>query len=195
VRAAARKLLQDRSLTLDKWDRNLLTAVVEGKRKQLDADWWRDKHKVVEQGKLDKLARMADPKLNPNAHERAVAADKLKAFKFRNRVPGLPPDAFRMPLPDFVMPNYGRSRPESRQPSPPPKPKHGGVKHGGVKHGGVKHGGAKQKKAPESDGGGVKQKPKRPGDRHRDPNKDRHRPGYMRDYMKDYQRRRRAKAT
>jgi hypothetical protein len=190
VRVAARKALQNPGLKLDRSDRDVLAAVAGGKRKQLDVWWWRKIHRVVDQSKLDKLARLADPERNSNEHERAVAADKLKAFKGR-RPPGLSPvpppfdwgEAVRKRAEAIQQKQQQRRKPRKTEPAPQAPPRHspkgdGGVNKGGVNKGGVNKGGVNK--------GGVN---KRSGDRHLNKG-DRHAPGYMRDYM----RRRRAKA-
>jgi hypothetical protein len=170
MRAAARKLLRDPALKFDRPDRDLLTAISDGKRKLIRAHWWTKHFRVVDRIKLDKLQRLADPARNPNEHERAVADRKLGEFKGR-RPPGLPPEA--PPLPKVLV----RRKPLKRRPAPRDLP----TPDGGV-----------NKKAETGRGtggsGGVNKKPKRTGDRHLDKS-DRHAPGYMRDYM----RRRRAK--
>jgi len=167
VRAAARRLLQDRGLTLDRSDRDRLAAIAGGKRKQLDALWWKKLHRVVDQNKLGKIAGLADLAGNPNAHERAVAAAKLKAFKGR-----VPPGLLREPPPLPSRIEDWKRKPSKRQPA---RPSRRGLL-GGVNE--------KPKQA-----GGVNAKPSRTGDRHLNKG-DRHAPGYMRDYM----RRRRAAA-
>jgi hypothetical protein len=169
MRAAARKLLSNPALKLDRPDRDLLTAISDGKRKLIRAHWWTKHFKVVDRTKLDKLQRMADPARNPNEYERAVAGRKFDEFK-ASRPPGMPPEP-----PPFPKELVRRIKPRKGQPQTPPRrslPASGG----GV-----------NRKA-ETGRGGVNTKPKRTGDRHLNKG-DRHRPGYMRDYM----RRRRAK--
>jgi hypothetical protein len=175
MRAAARRLLQTPALKISVPDRALLAAISEGKRKLIRGLWWKQVHGTVDQVKLAKLQRLADPARNPNEHERAVADRKLGEFKGR-RPPGLPPEA--PPLPKVLV----RRKPLKRRPAPQTSPRRDlPTPDGGV-----------NKKAETGRGtggsGGVNKKPKRTGDRHLDKS-DRHAPGYMRDYM----RRRRAK--
>jgi hypothetical protein len=164
IREAARKALQNPGLKIDRSDRDRLTAVSEGKRKQIDALWWKEIHRVVGRSKLDKLAEMADPARNPNEHERAVAADKLKAFNGR-RPPGLRPEPPPFPT------DWTRRTPRK--------------KHGDVN---AKAGAGGVNTKAEIGRGGVntnesaRTKPKRKGDRHLIKS-DRHSPGYMRNYM------------
>jgi hypothetical protein len=169
MRAAARALLGNRALKLGGYDRNLLTAISDGKRKLIGDDWWTKHFKVIGRIKLDKLQRLADSARNPNEHERAVAGHKLAAFKAR-RPPGVPP--LPPPLPKTLVRRkpFKGAAPQAAPSRSLPAPG-GGVNRRGIKT-----------------GGGVNTKPKRTGDRHLNKG-DRHRPGYMRDYM----RRRRAK--
>jgi hypothetical protein len=72
---------------LRKWidedeDRERLEAIVEGQRKWIDARWWISLH-AVDQERLDKLRRLADPKLNDNEHERRAAEAKLRELENR----------------------------------------------------------------------------------------------------------------
>jgi hypothetical protein len=177
MRAAARKLLGNRALKLGGHGRNLLTAISDGKRKLIDAHWWAKHFKVVDQIKLDKLQRLADSARNPNEHERAVAARKIREFK-DGRAPGLRPQP--PPLPSRIE-LWERKLKRDRKGRPTPPRRSLPTPDGGV-----------NKKAASGRGaggsGGVNVKPKRTGDRHLNKG-DRHRPGYMRDYM----RRRRAK--
>jgi hypothetical protein len=83
MREAARKLLRNPALKFDVPDRDLLTAISDGKRKLIRADWWTKHFVVVDRIKLDKLQRLADPTRNPSEHERAVASRKLDEFKPR----------------------------------------------------------------------------------------------------------------
>jgi hypothetical protein len=110
MREAARKLLKNPALKIVGFDRVLLTAVAEGKRKRLQAEEWTKHFKVINQTKLDKLQRMADPARNPNEHERAVAGRKLDEFK-ASRPPGLPPEP--PPLPKVLV----RRKPLKRRPA------------------------------------------------------------------------------
>ena len=79
--------------------RERLEAMVDGKRKLIDARWWRDVHGDVDRALLAKIAAKADPARNPFEHERAVAEAKLAAAKAR-RPPGIPPPP--PPLPDLA---------------------------------------------------------------------------------------------
>jgi len=72
---------------LRKWidddeDRELLEAIVEGQRKWIDARWWISLQ-AVDQARLDKLRRLADPKLNDNENERRAAEAKLRELENR----------------------------------------------------------------------------------------------------------------
>jgi hypothetical protein len=93
IREAARRLLT-RHLAGDV--RKLLEAIVDGKRKLIDENWWRKAHGDVDRAKLDKLAALADPTRNTNEHERQVASDKLAAAKAR-RPPGARPEPPPLP--------------------------------------------------------------------------------------------------
>ena len=104
MRAAARKLLSNPALKFDVPDRDLLTAISDGKRKLIKAHWWKKHFVVVDRIKLDKLQRMADPARNPMEHERATAGRKLDAFR-AGRPPGMPPEP--PPLPKVL---FGASR-------------------------------------------------------------------------------------
>jgi hypothetical protein len=101
MRAAAGKLLRDPALKFDRPDRELLTAIADGKRKLIRGDWWVNHFKVVDRTKLDKLQRMADPARNPMEHERETAARMLGEFKGR-RAPGLGPEPPPLPLPSPI---------------------------------------------------------------------------------------------
>jgi hypothetical protein len=111
MREAARKLLSNPALKLDRPDRDLLTAISEGKRKLIRTEQWTKYFRVIDQVKLDKLQRMADPARNPNEHERAVAECKLGEFKGM-RAPGMPPKP--PPLPKVLV----RRKPLKRRPTP-----------------------------------------------------------------------------
>ena len=72
---------------LRKWidddeDRERLEAIVEGQRKWIDARWWISLQ-AVDQARLDKLRRLADPKLNDNENERRAAEAKLRELENR----------------------------------------------------------------------------------------------------------------
>jgi hypothetical protein len=177
MRAAAHKLLRNPALKFDVPDRDLLTAIADGKRKLIRGHWWVKHFKVVDRTKLDKLRRLADPARNPSEHERAVADRKLREFKGR-RPPGLGPEP--PPLPD-KLDYWVRHKPLKRRPAPQTPPRRSLP---------TPDGGVNKKAATGRAGGsgGVNKTPKRTGDRHLNKG-DRHAPGYMRDYM----RRRRAK--
>ena len=66
----------------DDEDRERLEAIADGQRKWIDAGWWQSIH-AVDQEKLDKLRRLADPKLNDNEHERRAAEAKLRELENR----------------------------------------------------------------------------------------------------------------
>lgn len=99
MREAARKVLQNPNLKMNRPDRDRLAAIADGTRKRIDALWWDRIHKVVDQVKLDKLQRLADPARNPMEHERAVAGRKLDELKAR-KPPGSRPEP--RPLPDRI---------------------------------------------------------------------------------------------
>jgi hypothetical protein len=93
IREAARKLL-DGGRFFPPDDRRKLKAIADPQsgRKSIPIDWWRRIHGVSQRQaemaargkdrkKWDALKRMADPKRNDNANERAVAARKLAEFK------------------------------------------------------------------------------------------------------------------
>ena len=164
MRAAARKLLGNRALKFDRPDRDLLTAIADGKRKLIEAHWWTEHFKVVDRIKLDKLQRMADPTRNPNEHERAVAGRKLDEFK-RGRAPGMPPEP--PPLPSRAeLWERKLKRDRKGRPAPQAPPRRSlPTPDGGV-----------NKNSKRTLGGGVNAKPKRTGDRHLNKG-DRHRPG------------------
>ena len=72
---------------LRKWidddeDRERLEAIVEGQRKWIDARWWISLQ-AIDQARLDKLRRLADPKLNDNENERRAAEAKLRELENR----------------------------------------------------------------------------------------------------------------
>jgi hypothetical protein len=181
MRAAARKLLRNPALKFDVPDRDLLTAIADGKRKLIRAHWWKKHFVVVDRIKLGKLQRLADPARNPNEYERAVAGRKLDAFRV-GRPPGMPPEP--PPFPKVFVRRKPYRGPVSQTPPPSrglPAPDGGGVN--------TKKAAAKATAATGHGGrGGVNTKPKRTGDRHLVKG-DRHVPGYMREYM----RRRRAR--
>jgi hypothetical protein len=79
-----------RELPADKDMRKRLEAIIDGKRKQIDASWWKEFFADIDRAKLDAIARMADPARNDKEHERANAARKLAEFKSR-RAPGMRP--------------------------------------------------------------------------------------------------------
>jgi hypothetical protein len=168
MRGAARKLLRDPALKFKASDRELLTALADGKRKLINAHWWQKHFAKVDRVKLDKLQRLADPAGTPNEHERAAAARKLDEFKAR-RAPGMPPEPPPLPsLADLLR----RRKPPKGRTAPQTSPRHSlSSSDGGVNT------------RAETSSGGVNTKPKRTGDRHRNKG-DRHKPGYMRDYMR-----------
>jgi hypothetical protein len=95
IREAARRLLTGEAPRPA--DKKRLEAIADGKRKRIDADWWRKVHGTIDRAKLDKIARLADPARNDNEPERQVATTKLLAAKAR-RPPGMRPPP--PPLPE-----------------------------------------------------------------------------------------------
>jgi hypothetical protein len=98
IREAAAKLLsQYRGESgHDKTMRERLAAIADGKRKLIDAAWWRKAHGDIDRAKLDKIAALADPTRNTSEHERRVAANKLAAVEAR-RPPGIRPEPPPLP--------------------------------------------------------------------------------------------------
>jgi hypothetical protein len=92
IRESAEKLLTRHNAgeTARQRDKDILEAIADGKRKLIDAGWWRKVHGDVDRAKLEKIAALADPARNSSEHERAVAAAKLVAAKAR-RPPGMKP--------------------------------------------------------------------------------------------------------
>jgi hypothetical protein len=106
LRKAARDLLDEDAARphgrLRSEDRKQLKAIADpaSRRKFIDVDWWRWVHgrKYVHayniedapanRAKVEKLEALADPKRNPNEHERKIAEAKLANFK-----PKQPPSA------------------------------------------------------------------------------------------------------
>jgi hypothetical protein len=95
MREAARRILSKQEKE-PRWSVDLLNAIADGKRKLIDAHWWKKIHGDVDQAKLDKIAAMTDPERNSNEHERAAAASKLASAK-ATRPPGLPPEPPPLP--------------------------------------------------------------------------------------------------
>ena len=82
----------NRELPGDEETRKLLEAIADGKRKMIDADWWRKIHgDIVDRAKLDKIAAMADPLRNDKENERRVAETSIHARLQARRPPGMPP--------------------------------------------------------------------------------------------------------
>jgi hypothetical protein len=98
----------------DKDTRRLLEAIISGKRKLIDYNWWKKVHGDVDAKLLDKMAALADPARNPNEHERKVAAAKLAAAKAK-RPPGIHPPP---PPLNFV---FGVRKRKGKM-TPPPRP-------------------------------------------------------------------------
>ena len=111
MRAAARKLLGNPALKISPADRDRLTAIADGKRKLIRPHWWTQFFKTIDQQKLAKLQRLADPARNPNEHERTSAARKVEEFK-ASAPPGMPPQP--PPLPKGARPAHQNSAQESR---------------------------------------------------------------------------------
>jgi hypothetical protein len=96
IRDEARKLLGKKVGTDD--SRRRLKAIVAGELRTISSVWWLTLNLGADLKLRQKLYRMSDPERNDNAHERAVAAEKLA--KLSNRpIPGVPP---RKPTPDNV---------------------------------------------------------------------------------------------
>jgi hypothetical protein len=64
--------------TLRSADMRRLQAIMSGKQKKVDAEWWRGIAGSETSARADQLAAMADPARNPNQHEREVAAAMLR---------------------------------------------------------------------------------------------------------------------
>jgi hypothetical protein len=58
IREAAQRLARER--LVDKDTRKRLEAIAEGKRKLIDADWWRKVYGEVDRAKFTKIAALAD---------------------------------------------------------------------------------------------------------------------------------------
>jgi len=86
----------DHERPADRDMRKRLEAIVNGKRKLIDAEWWRKVHGDVDRAKLDKIAALADPARNSSEHERAVASSKLASAKAK-RPPGFRPEPPPLP--------------------------------------------------------------------------------------------------
>jgi hypothetical protein len=86
IRAGAATLLARGKL--HRSTRLKLAAIANGERKVVDPFWWRNLWGEGNGARLAKLEALADPKRNPNAHERAVAERKLKKAK-ESVAPGL----------------------------------------------------------------------------------------------------------
>jgi hypothetical protein len=176
MRESARKLLKAAG-KLDRPDRDLLTAIVGGKRKQIDGRWWKEiHHYVIDQPKLDKLSRLADPERNDNPHERDLARTKLAGFKAK-RPPGLHPEP--PPLPKTWAEWVARRKPSSKS----AKPKSGPVNTSQPSLA-ARQPSVNTTQVTPSKTGTVNTTKRRSADRHREPNRDRHSPGYMAEYMR-----------
>jgi hypothetical protein len=167
MRVAASTLLRAGERRLNGADCARLTGIIGGKRKVIDAAWWAKIHRVVDQGKLDKLAALADPVRNPNEHERRTAGRKLAEFQGRTP-PGSRPQA--PPLPDDI--SQWKRKPSKR----------GGVNTAESNNVALILN-VEETSPASSDDCGVNTKPSRTADRHL-ARGDRHSPGYMRDYMR-----------
>jgi hypothetical protein len=189
MREAKRYLMRSSGYKLSLANRCRLEDIVSGKRKVIDALWWNRIHEVVDQSKLDKLERLADPARNSSEHERELAGRKAAELKAR-RPPGAPPQA--PPLPDNIADFVRMRKPSKRRPAPQSD---GGVNRRAAlpmplpDDGGVNSGGVSFETPGEPEPVNTTKKP-RSADRHREPNRDRHSPGYMAEYM----RRRRGRA-
>jgi hypothetical protein len=117
---AAVRALADHEHPTDKALRRRFEAIVNGKRKQIDAGWWREVYGDVDRAKIDKLTALADEKRNDNEHERRVAAAKLAAAKAR-RPPGMRPRPEPLPKSssEWLQKRKAKTRP---RPSPSPTP-------------------------------------------------------------------------
>jgi hypothetical protein len=91
--AGAAQLLARKGL--HRFTRQALTAIASGKRTAINPFQWRTLWSKGNEPLVAKLEALADLKRNPNAHERAVAARKLKAARER-AAPGL--EAFERDL-------------------------------------------------------------------------------------------------
>jgi hypothetical protein len=185
-----------------------LDAIANGKQKTIDPDWWRRVHRDSDRAdnnaKRDKLAALANPKRNPNEHERRVAANMLAQLtEAQSAPPGLEEHYLReeeatLRLEQRAMRKVARGdyyltrneqnaleRAKRRAKREAEEEADGLDALPGTAADGVK---TAPLAAPQIDrpASGVKHK-----DRHRNKG-DRHRPGYMRAYMRDYMRRRRA---
>jgi hypothetical protein len=147
---------------------SILEALVDGKYKTIDVEWWRnlfvEPFEAANSAKLDAIAAMADPVRNPNEHERRVAERKLAEMT-----------AKKSPSPPGLE-EYDR---REAQRAAKRADASGGV-NAKASPAGVNAAGAD---------GGVNAAPKHKVDRRKG---DRHTPGYMRDYMR---RRRAARKT
>lgn len=115
MREAARRLLARSETHISQHKR--LEAIVNGKRKLIDAAWWRKLHGDVDRATLGKVAALADPARNPSEHERANAARTLAKLKAR-RLPGMPREA--PPLPETLAQFKAMRKPRQTRPSAPP---------------------------------------------------------------------------
>jgi hypothetical protein len=87
IRVEARRLLAH---DVAQYNRPILQSIADGKRKRIDADWWKKFYADFDQTKLAKIAAMTDPATNSNEPQRKVAETKLAEFKPR-LAPGMPP--------------------------------------------------------------------------------------------------------
>jgi len=171
---------------LNRTDRERLEAIANGTRKQIDGRWWREiHHSVVNQPKLDKLPRLADPERNDNIHERNLASERLAEFKAR-RPPGARPEP--PPLPADAAGWMARRKPSAKS----AKPKAGPVSttRPGVP---ARLASVNTAQAAPSKANPVNTTKPRSADRHLEPNRDRHSPGYMVEYMRKWRARRRGR--
>jgi hypothetical protein len=125
IREAARRLLTRHNAAREHpADKKRLEAIADGKRKLIDADWWRKVHGNIDRAKLDKIAALADPARNANEHERRVAATKLASAKARRR-PGMGSEPPPLPtnLSEWVRVRRPRKTKTAPSPQPQPDPK------------------------------------------------------------------------
>ena len=118
IREAARQLARHNK----GHDEAVLKAIVDGKRKLIDADWWRKVHGDVNRAKLKKIAALADPERNSSEHERKVARDKLAAAKAR-RPPGMRPEPPPLPKDPSEWERRDRRVRKTKTPRSPQQPK------------------------------------------------------------------------
>jgi hypothetical protein len=201
-KTATRKRVVALASKLDPDDHERLTAIANGKRKQIDGRWWNEiHHVVVDQAKLAKIAALANDERN-NPHQRAVAQTKLKEFKAK-RPPGARPPSPPVPKTwaEWVAHRAewdARRKPTAksakRQAAPVNTtrlltPQTESVNTTKTAPANTNQAESSQpvnttKVEPVNTTKPANTTKSRSADRHREPNRDRHSPGYMRDYMR-----------